>query len=111
MMKIYEQERKHGTLVSLDGHGADELYCGYNFDALRALPDAHFKMHDVDNIIRAYVDQLSDKEADVNSSEFKKKRNRIYVDNLIHYYGRRILGKPAVDSSYTGHPAWQRVLR
>ncbi len=109
MMKIYEQERKHGTLVSLDGHGADELYCGYNFDALRALPDAHFKMHDVDNIIRAYVDQLSDKDADVHSSEFKKKRNRIYADNLIHYYGRRILGKPAIDSSYTGHPAWKEL--
>ena len=109
MMKIYEQERRHGTLVSLDGHGADELYCGYNFDALRALPDARFKMNDVNNIVRAYVDQLSDSEADINSPEFKKKRNKIYADNLIHYYGRKILGKPAIDSAYTDHPAWKEM--
>lgn len=109
MMKIYEQERSHGTLVSLDGHGADELYCGYNFDALRALPDAGFNMHDVDNIIRAYTDQLSDKEADIASREFKKQRNKIYSNSLIHYYGRKILGKPAIDSAYVNHPAWKEL--
>lgn len=109
MMKIYEQERKHGTLVSLDGHGADELYCGYNFDALRALPDAGFNMHDVDNIVRAYTDQLSEKEADINSRAFKKQRNKIYSDSLIHYYGRKFLGKPAIDSAYSGHPAWKEL--
>lgn len=109
MMKIYEQERKHGTLVSLDGHGADELYCGYNFDALRALPDAGFDMSAVNDIVRAYTDQLSDKEADVASREFKRQRNKIYADSLIHYYGRKILGKPAIDSAYVSHPAWKEL--
>lgn len=109
MMKIYEQERAHGTLVSLDGHGADELYCGYNFDALNALPDAKFNTADVNDIVRAYVDQLQDSEADVQSAQFKKQRNRIYINKLARHYGRRLLGKPAIDSAYANHPAWKEL--
>jgi asparagine synthase (glutamine-hydrolysing) len=107
MMKIYEQERAHGTLVSLDGHGADELFCGYNFDALKALPDAHFNKKDIDNIMRAYLDQLADSEHDVHSREFKRKRNRIYANEIVRYYGKKLLGRKPVDSAYADHPAWR----
>lgn len=107
MMKIYEQERAHGTLVSLDGHGADELFCGYNFDALKALPDAHFNKKNIDNIMRAYLDQLADSEHDVHSREFKRKRNRIYANEIVRYYGKKLLGRKPVDSAYADHPAWR----
>lgn len=109
MMKIYEQERAHGTLVSLDGHGADELYCGYNFDALRALPCAGLQTDNVNDIVRAYIDQLSDTEADIHSKEFRRQRNRLYADSLLHYYGRKLLGKQPVDSAYANHPVFQKL--
>lgn len=39
-MLIYENERKNGTVVSIDGHGADELFGGYTFNMQFALLDA-----------------------------------------------------------------------
>lgn len=37
---IYEAERKDGTYVSIDGHGADELWAGYGFNMQFDLLDA-----------------------------------------------------------------------
>lgn len=37
---LYHEMRKKGVLVSLDGHGGDELFCGYESSILHALPDA-----------------------------------------------------------------------
>lgn len=40
MMEIYRKERERGTVVSLDGHGADELFGGYSFDMKYSILDA-----------------------------------------------------------------------
>ncbi len=40
MMLLYGALRKGGTLVTIDGHGADELFGGYPFDILHAFDDA-----------------------------------------------------------------------
>ena len=40
MMLLYGELRKHGTIVTIDGHGADELFGGYTFDFVKALADA-----------------------------------------------------------------------
>jgi asparagine synthase (glutamine-hydrolysing) len=37
---LYREMRRHGVIVSLDGHGGDELFCGYESSILHALPDA-----------------------------------------------------------------------
>lgn len=37
-VKLYGEMRRHGVLVSLDGHGGDELFCGYESSVLHALP-------------------------------------------------------------------------
>lgn len=39
-MEVYENERLGGTVVSIDGHGADELFGGYSADMQFALLDA-----------------------------------------------------------------------
>jgi asparagine synthase (glutamine-hydrolysing) len=40
MMILYGALREGGTLVTIDGHGADELFGGYTFDFIHALRDA-----------------------------------------------------------------------
>lgn len=39
-MQIYANERANGTVVSMDGHGADELFAGYGFNMQFAMLDA-----------------------------------------------------------------------
>ena len=41
MMLLYGALREDHTLVTIDGHGADELFGGYTFDFIHALKDAH----------------------------------------------------------------------
>ena len=41
MMMLYHSLRENNTLVTIDGHGADELFGGYTFDFIHAFDDAH----------------------------------------------------------------------
>ncbi|MCR5602782.1 MAG: asparagine synthase (glutamine-hydrolyzing) [Lachnospiraceae bacterium] len=40
MMILYGELRRDNTIVTIDGHGADELFGGYTFDFIHALRDA-----------------------------------------------------------------------
>ncbi len=40
MMQLYSAVRQSGVRVTLDGHGADELFCGYGEDIYKAFDDA-----------------------------------------------------------------------
>ena len=40
---LYKGMRDRGVLVSLDGHGGDELFCGYESSILHALPSLAFQ--------------------------------------------------------------------
>jgi len=54
MMLLYGALRKGGTIVTIDGHGADELFGGYTFDFIHALDDAKNK-EERDMILDAYI--------------------------------------------------------
>ena len=57
MMILYGEMRKDGTYVTIDGHGADELFGGYTFDFIHALRDAKTK-EEKDWILTAYIDSF-----------------------------------------------------
>ncbi|MBO4903646.1 MAG: asparagine synthase (glutamine-hydrolyzing) [Lachnospiraceae bacterium] len=57
MMLLYASLREHGTVVTIDGHGADELFGGYTFDFVKALADARTK-EEKDNVITAYIESF-----------------------------------------------------
>ncbi len=57
MMLLYGQLRSHGTIVTIDGHGADELFGGYTFDFVKALADAKTK-EEKDTVITAYIESF-----------------------------------------------------
>lgn len=106
MIKIYEQERKYGTLVSIDGHGADELFGGYSFDIVKALYDAE-GTEEIDGIVKTYMDMNSDRDSAVDTLEFKQTRKRLFFENAAKQKIKKLLGRQIVKSAYANHPAWK----
>ena len=60
MMELYAALRADGTIVTLDGHGADELFGGYTFDFINALDDAGRNKKDRKMILDAYIESFPD---------------------------------------------------
>jgi asparagine synthase (glutamine-hydrolysing) len=58
-MDVYRQIKNAGVSVTLDGHGADELFGGYHFDFLAALRDASPRPHQAWQVVNAFFDQLA----------------------------------------------------
>ena len=54
MMLLYGALRENKTLVTIDGHGADELFGGYTFDFIHALDDARGSS-ERDMVLDAYI--------------------------------------------------------
>ncbi|MCR5356789.1 MAG: asparagine synthase (glutamine-hydrolyzing) [Lachnospiraceae bacterium] len=54
MMLLYGALRKDRTIVTIDGHGADELFGGYTFDFIHALKDARGGA-ERDMVLDAYI--------------------------------------------------------
>jgi len=54
MVQTYRAERKAGVYVSIDGHGADELFSGYDTFLLNAFWDCGLNPFSICNILRTY---------------------------------------------------------
>ncbi|MCR5788737.1 MAG: asparagine synthase (glutamine-hydrolyzing) [Lachnospiraceae bacterium] len=57
MMTLYGALRENGVIVTIDGHGADELFGGYTFDFINALADAKGRT-ERHMILDAYIDSF-----------------------------------------------------
>lgn len=88
MMLLYGELRKQGTLVTIDGHGADELFGGYTFDFIHALKDAQFNKEDMDMVATAYLDSFPSNGS--NIALRNKSKNRLYMDYYRKNLTRRI---------------------
>ncbi len=53
-MMTYDAMRSHGVKVTIDGHGADELFGGYPFDYLYALRDTGLHLKAAREILSTY---------------------------------------------------------
>jgi len=54
-ISLYKKMREDGVLVSLDGHGGDELFCGYESSILHALPSTKFNIERISMILDTYA--------------------------------------------------------
>lgn len=87
MMATYGAVKKYGTTVTLDGHGADELFSGYGH-LIEALWNSKFSIKNSIDILNTYQDTLG------NGSQFDKKSNfNIYVKFMIKKIPKIIFGK------------------
>lgn len=108
IMEVYSKEREDGTRVSIDGHGADELFAGYGFDLIRAYPDARFKKTDIDNITKTYL-LLKETRGIVEEKEYARTRNRLYFEHITKFFLKKFLGMETVKSTYSSHPNWKKL--
>lgn len=60
-MEVYRRIRESGTVVTLDGHGADELFGGYPFDYLEAVYDAGPNLASALEILKTWESQWPQK--------------------------------------------------
>lgn len=78
MMLLYGALRENGTIVTIDGHGADELFGGYTFDFIHALDDAKTK-EERDMILTAYIDSFPHDNSNIGMNASK---NKVYFNYL-----------------------------
>lgn len=78
MMLLYGALRENGTIVTIDGHGADELFGGYTFDFIHALDDAKTK-EERDMILTAYIDSFPHDDSNIGLNASKNKTYFNYI--------------------------------
>ncbi|MGE4291008.1 MAG: asparagine synthase (glutamine-hydrolyzing) [Desulfovibrio sp.] len=101
-MRVYAAARQRGVRVTLDGHGADELFAGYGFDFLHAMHDAPpFRWPGIAATYRACLP---------DAPQFPKPS----IPKLLSAHLRQRLRREP-DAMFDGpdaqHPAWQRMGR
>ena len=117
-MQLYGALRGNGTIVTIDGHGADELFGGYTFDFLNAYSDAKTK-EDEDLIATTYIDSFPDDDSNMalksrNKSDIKK----LYLKRTVKKKVKNILLKEkdymrvraASDARYKAMDGLNKVL-
>ncbi|WP_107691836.1 asparagine synthase (glutamine-hydrolyzing) [Campylobacter concisus] len=94
MMATYGAVKKYGTTVTLDGHGADELFSGYGH-LVEALWNSKFSIKNSIDILNTYQETLG------NGTQFDRNSNfNIYVKFMIKkiakiFFGKEIRSKDA----------------
>lgn len=90
MLQLYRGMKEHGVTVSLDGHGADELFCGYFSDIPYALLDVGLNRNEIYDILVSYY-------SNIGESAEKEKFVKKYVDFLVRHCVKKILHVPTWD--------------
>lgn len=87
MIELYSNIKKNGVVVSIDGHGADEMMSGYRSDITKALLDAGLHPGKIRNILSTYQSMISDEAAPDNrpGAGFKEWRKQMHI----HLNGRK----------------------
>lgn len=104
-MQTYAAVKQNGVSVTLDGHGADELFGGYTFDYVHALADAGWNYDQASRILDAYFSADDNPQFGVLPSRqvfFAKWHAKRLIKKLI---GRR---NPE-QSTDSEHPNWGKL--
>lgn len=102
MLMTYAAVKEHGVTVSIDGHGADELFSGYGH-ILETLWDAGLNIGQIANVLDVYNGTLS------NNQQFKRRGNtRTYASFMVRKLARTLLGRGPL-SRDREHPSFKRM--
>jgi len=104
-MRTYGAVKSAGISVTLDGHGADELFGGYTFDYLIALRDAGLNLRQAHQIATTYYDSWPE-----DTEQFAKlpSKMRFIAGQHVRHIARKALGRARdANSRDASHPAWK----
>lgn len=102
MIALYSAVKQHGISVTLDGHGADELFSGYGY-FLEALWDNKFSLKNSIDILKTYQQTMSRGEQFKQGNIF-----RVYLEYMIKKIAKLILGK-GIKSRDSNHPNFKKL--
>ena len=106
-MQTYAAVKAAGVSVTLDGHGADEIFGGYSFDFVQALQDAGWSFQQIASIIDTYYDSfgasLEARKLPLKTIFYAKWRAKHLAKRVL---GRKPLWEIGVDSA---HGLWQSL--
>lgn len=103
-MLTYGAIKAAGITVTLDGHGADELFGGYSFDYIQALRDAGPQLGKSLEVLDTYYESFPQ-----GGTQFLALPPKALF--LLRWQAkdaaRRLLGRGRVQSAQSGHPRWK----
>ncbi len=105
MMLLYKALRKGNTVVTIDGHGADELFGGYPFDFLHAFDDAADK-EEKEWVAQAYNGSFPHDGS--NNSRKEKSALRLYLEYKRKKVTRKLKGDYVAPSALS-YPAFRSL--
>ncbi len=107
MVQTYGAMREKGVYVTVDGHGADELFGGYPFDITYALLDAAPFTKNQMSIFESYNNMYPD---DDSSLSLKNRMGyNAYARFLMHYCYRKIKGYSEDNTKYENAKVFKRL--
>ncbi len=108
MMLLYGTLRENGVVVTIDGHGADELFGGYTFDFINALQDAA-DSKERDMVLSAYIDSFPKDNG--NTALKKNGKTAVYLKYLKGRLADRLKAHKEryKEVRAAGRPAYERM--
>lgn len=89
MMMLYRGVKENGCTVTIDGHGADEVFGGYAFDFFRAFPDAKGNKEQIEKIMDTYFYSYPHDESNIALNISLRPWNQ-YIKSLVENRARKI---------------------
>jgi asparagine synthase (glutamine-hydrolysing) len=104
-MMTYGIMRPHSVNVTIDGHGADELFAGYAFDYMHAFVDAKLSFHKAGMILDTIYDSYHK-----DSSQFHLPPKWLYwLKWRAKHIAKKILKPNQLSYPDMSHPRWKRL--
>jgi asparagine synthase (glutamine-hydrolysing) len=104
-MMTYGEMRRKGVKVTVDGHGADELFAGYFFDYVHALNDSLFNVRASKMILDTYYDSYPK-----SSLQFSlPPKWRYFLRWHSVRFAKKLLGRRPAQGEDSSHPEWSRL--
>ena len=104
---LYGEIKRAGVSVTLDGHGADELFGGYNTDWAYALVDAGADVAQINQVLDVYEGGSPE-----GSAQFRRPAGRMssYARQMGTTLAKYAFGMHTnLGPEYTKHPRWQEL--